>query len=256
MNLVEAIVLGVVQGLTEFLPVSSSGHLVLAQEFLKVNPPGAIVEIALHMGTLCSILVFYKMDLIDLLSGIFKGSEEELQTAGQIALATIPAVIGGLLLKDHLETLFSGTFYTGIFLCITGCILLLLKFREPNDNPILYRTSFMIGLAQMIAILPGISRSGMTITAAILLGISGVAAFRFSFLLAIPVIAGAGILSISDVQNLNSQHLMPLFFGCAAAAVTGYAALKLLYSLVIKHKIWQFSMYCWTIGIIGIYFGI
>ena len=256
LNLIEALALGVIQGLTEFLPVSSSGHLVLAQEFLMVNPPGVIVEIVLHIGTLCSIMVFYKMDLIDLLVGTFKGSADELQTVGQIALATLPAVIGGLLLKDHLKMFFSGSFYTGIFLCMTGCILFLLKFREPNDNPIHYRTSIMIGVAQMIAILPGISRSGMTITAAILLGISGSVAFRFSFLLAIPVIVGAGILSISDVQQLNSQLLLPLFFGCAAAAVTGYAALKLLYSLVIKHKMWQFSIYCWTIGIIGIYFGV
>ena len=256
MNIFDGLILGVIQGLTEFLPVSSSGHLVLAQELLNVNPPGALIEIVLHIGTFFSILVFYRVELWELITGFLNRQCEALSLVVNILIGTLPAVLGGLLLKPHLEVFFSGSFFTGIFLCITGCILFLQKSREPNDHPIHYRTALMIGLAQMIAILPGISRSGMTITAAILLGVSGAVAFRFSFLLALPVIAGAAILSLSDVQQIDQQLVLSLIPGCLVAAITGFAALKILYTLVIEQKMWRFSFYCWAIGLTGIYIGL
>ena len=170
MTIIDGIILGIIQGITEFLPISSSGHLVLAQEFLGINQPGNNFEVLVHMGTLASILVIFFSDIKSLLLSIRKNETQ--QFIYFIILGTIPAVLFGLGLKDTIDSFFDNTFVVGTALVFTGIILFTSKFFKQVEKSISYKISFTIGLAQALAIIPGISRSGMTISCALLLGLS------------------------------------------------------------------------------------
>lgn len=254
MDYLNLIILGIIQGLTEFLPVSSSGHLVFAQHFLNVQSRGTVLEVVLHFGTLTSIIIFYKNDIVKLIIDIFNRNEQALKFALFVIIGIIPAGIAGVFFKDFFISFFNDLLYTSCFLVFTGFILFLLKFMEHKSNSLSFKSSIMVGLIQALSIFPGISRSGMTISVAIFLGIEKEKAFKFSFFLAIPIILGASILEIPNIINFDNLQILPLFLGFLVSAISGFIALKLLFQLIIKNKFWMFSIYCFLIGTFGIYY--
>ncbi len=251
MDLINLIILGAIQGIAEFLPVSSSGHLVLAKKMLGINSPGTIIEVILHFGSLTAILAFYMNDIIDLIKSIIKFDSDAIKFSFFIIIGIIPAGIAGVFFKDFFTAFYNDAFYTSLFLIITGILLLLSKFMEHKQTTFRIKSVLMIGLIQAFSIFPGISRSGMTITTALFLGINRNDAFKFSFFLAIPIILGATILEIPHLYNLENSESISLFIGFLVSAITGYFALKLLYKIVINNTFWMFSFYCFFIGILG-----
>ena len=234
MTFFEAILLGIIQGLTEFLPISSSGHLVLFQSWLNISIEGNTFEVIVHIGTLGSILFVFWEDVYTILKNLTK-RETQFQV-GTLALATIPAVLVGFTLKDYFEILFDNTTSVSIALMVTGVILFISKFAKQNNSSITWKSGLLIGLAQAIAIIPGISRSGFTISAALLLGKNSREAARFSFLLAIPVITGAGLLTI-------------LLGGLLSSFIIGVFALQWLIQWLESGKYYWFGAYCMVIGL-------
>jgi len=203
MSYFDAIFLGILQGLTEFLPVSSSGHLVLAEHILHAKNPGVAFELVVHLGTLLSVLIYFRRRILTLLSSFFKKTETDTRRMNYLLLvATIPAVIAGVFFKDFFESAFSAPVMTSIFLMVTGLILLLTALVPKGDNVVTLWRAIFIGIGQAIAILPGISRSGSTISAGLFAGVNPVAAAEFSFLLSIPTIAGA---IVSMAQRLGHR---------------------------------------------------
>jgi undecaprenyl-diphosphatase len=253
MNTINSILLGIVQGLTEFLPISSSGHLVLGQYFLGFENPGILLEVVLHLGTLFSILLYYHRDIFDLLQGILKRDPESLQYTLMLLLATIPTVIGGLIFKNHLESLFLPNFIPYMLL-ITGGILLSTKYTSEVQKSMSFKIAILIGCAQVVAMIPGISRSGITISLALILGIHRDEAAKFSFFMAIPVILGAGILQFGNVGEISLQ-VWPLFLGFLSAFISGYMVINWLINLMSNEYYWKFSYYCFFVGLICIFIG-
>jgi undecaprenyl-diphosphatase len=255
MSIIEAIILGIVQGLTEFLPVSSSGHLEIGKAILgdKSLPEESLMfTVVVHFATALSTVVVYRNDIAGLLKGIFQFKvNEESIFAGKIILSMIPAVFIGLFFEKEIEQLFSGQLLlVGGMLAITGLLLFLADRAKNTDKPVSPLNAVIIGVAQAIAILPGISRSGATIATSVLLGIDRSKAARFSFLMVVPLILGkiakdmlGGDLSISTSQ---SPHLIA---GFIAAFVAGIFACKLMIALVKKSKLIFFSVYCFAVSI-------
>ncbi|PIU44881.1 MAG: undecaprenyl-diphosphate phosphatase [Ignavibacteriales bacterium CG07_land_8_20_14_0_80_59_12] len=265
MSILNSILLGILQGLTEFLPVSSSGHLVLAESLLGIRIRGDIAfEVFLHLGTLFSIVTLYRKELLLMTESVAHtiGSpftfaehyrkDEHLRLAWYIVLATIPAVVAGLLFEHQIEATFSDPKLVADMLLITGIILFLTRFARPRveGNPRAAR-SFLIGIGQAVAMLPGISRSGSTISAALYLGVGREEAARFSFLLAVPVIAGAALLKSKELyaSHTTLTDILPLLTGGVTAYVVGLAAIKLLLGVVRKGKLSWFAAYCIAVGI-------
>ena len=246
--------LGIIQGLTEFLPISSSGHLVLGQHFLGVENSGILLEVVLHLGTLLSILWYYHPDISDLLHGISKRNSESLHYMFMVVVATIPAVVVGILFKPQLESLFLPKFVPYMLL-ITGCILFTTKYASETQHSITLTIAILVGFAQVFAMLPGISRSGMTISLALFLGIQRADAAKFSFFMAIPVLMGAGILQLGDVSEMPLL-VWPLFLGFLSAFTSGYIVIKWLINLISNQHFWKFSYYCIFVGLICIFFGV
>lgn len=247
MTFIEAIILGIIQGLTEFLPISSSGHLVLFQSWLGITIEGNTFEVIVHIGTLGSILFVFWQDIHAIITGL-KQKETQRQI-GIIALATIPAVLVGFSLKDYFDLLFDNTKTVSIALTVTGIVLFLSKFAKQNHNQISWKSGLFIGLAQAIAIIPGISRSGFTISTALLLGINSRDAARFSFLLAIPVIAGAGLLTALDGMGGESLTVPIMLGGLLSSFIVGVFALKWLIKWLESGKYYWFGAYCLVLGI-------
>lgn len=250
MTVLHAMFLGLVQGLTEFLPISSSGHLVIAQHFLNVNDGGLFFEVLLHVATLTAVIVAYWEDLWELLKKPFQ-KYTYLLIAG-----TIPTGIIGLAFKDDFDVLFSSVQTVGYMLLVTGVILLFAEYVSrivfPSDKA-KYWQAILIGLAQGLAITPGISRSGTTIATGMLVGLKREEAARFSFLMSIPVILGAAILEGKDVvmtQHIDPSLFLPYLMGAITAAISGYFAIKLLLGILNKGKLYYFSIYCWIVGIL------
>lgn len=256
MNILEAIILGIIQGLTEFIPVSSSGHLLLAHSALGVTEAGLAFDVALHIGTLLALLLFFHKDIVHLALGIF-GKNESKKLAWLIVLATVPAVIGGYLLQDAAETTFRSEWLVSINL-ITVAILMLLaeryaKTRVQKDiSSINVKQALIVGSAQVVALIPGVSRSGSTITAGIFSGLDRVSATRFSFLLAIPITFGAilKVASDSSFQAQVSQEAGIFLVGILAAFASGLFAIKFLISYLGKHSLAVFAYYRIGLGLI------
>tara|TARA_S200000501_G_scaffold111109_1_gene104535 strand:+ start:3806 stop:4564 length:759 start_codon:yes stop_codon:yes gene_type:complete len=248
MTIVEAIILGIIQGLTEFLPISSSGHLVLSQVILGIQIPGNDFEVLLHIGTLCSILVVFNNDIKNILFTL--SSKETQRFILMIFVGTIPAVIIGLGFKDEIEKLFDNIIVVGFALLFTG-ITLISSFYFKNENKKNTITkACLIGIAQAIAIIPGISRSGITISFALLLGLDARQAAKFSFLLAIPVISGAGILMAIDLRDGFSLDMYNGISGLLSSFLVGVVALKWLLAWLEGGKFHYFGIYCFLIGIL------
>ena len=265
MNFGEALLLGIVQGLTEFLPISSSGHLVLGQTLLGIDQQDIFFEVMVHFGTLVAVVVAFRNDVLALLTAFMgairhprqwtKMSEDKnLAMIFYIMLATIPAVVVGLLLKDSIESIFSDPVLVCFMLLVTGFFLLTTLFVKPGSKALGTRNTLIMGCAQALAILPGISRSGSTISAGLLHKVSGDEAARFSFLLAIPAILGATLLEIGDVlhNGLTIYDLGVIAAGTLAAFLSGFIAIKSLLHIVRKGKLYWFAPYCFGIGILGL----
>ena len=248
MNILESIILGTIQGITEFLPISSSGHLIIFQSLLNVKQPGNDFEVLVHLGTLGSVIfVFYK-DIFDLIKNI--RSNDSQNYINMIILGTIPAVVVGLYFKSYFDFLFEGINNVAIALIFTGSVLISTYFIKRKDYKISFKMAFFIGVAQSIAIIPGISRSGMTISTAMLLGLSSKNAARFSFMLAIPAISGAGILTLIDFNGGFNLPTEVILTSLLSSFVVGIFSLKLLLNLLTVGKFHFFGLYCFVIGFI------
>jgi len=269
MELIDSFLLGLIQGLTEFLPISSSGHLVLGEALIGDNLDKSITfEVVVHFGTLCSIVIYYRKKLADMLTSLWQlvkspsqakelyERDDNVKLSGFILLSMIPALIVGLTLKDQIENIFLNPLMVSFMLLVTGTILYFTRFRMDFPNRIGYGNAFGIGLAQAFAILPGISRSGSTISLGLYLGVKREEVANFSFLMVIPVIAGAMLFEVKDMIELGIpfDDALGLIVGFFAAFISGYFALKYLILMLQNRGIHPFAWYCWAVGLIGLYY--
>ena len=250
MNYFQAVLLGLVQGLTEFLPVSSDGHLVLAEQLAGVRTPGVFVEVMLHVATLGSILVVYGKRFAALVVGVLRRDPSQLRYAGLMLIAMVPAGLVGILLRDLVSRTFDSLWVTGFGFWVTGTALWY-SSRAPAGN--LDRPSVLqalhIGAAQALAILPGVSRSGMTVSTGLWAGMSAVQAAEFSFLMAIPVIGGAGLLEARHAgADMGLVGVGPLAVAALVAFASGVWAIRLLVALLARGQFHRFAPYCFAIG--------
>lgn len=267
MEIIESFLLGLIQGLTEFLPVSSSGHLALGKALMDENLEKSVTfEVVVHFGTLCSIVVYYRQKLWEISRSLlrFLGRPSEAGKAvredpniilsGYILLSMIPAGLIGFTMKDQIEGLFSDPILVSFMLLITGTILFLTRFRTEFPNRLKLGNSFAIGVAQAFAILPGISRSGSTISLGLYLGINREQVANFSFLMVLPVIAGAMLLEVIEMVEMGVpvNTVMDLVIGFFTAFISGYYALKYLIILLRTKGIHPFAWYCWGLGIFSL----
>ncbi len=250
MNIIDIFILGILQGITEFLPVSSSGHLVLAQYMLGIESPGNTLEILFHIGTLFSVIYVFNKDIKSIVVSLNEKPTQKLVI--YIIIATIPAIIIGLIFKSHIINLFSSIVPVGYALLSTGTILTLsINFKNKNKS-LSYLYSFLIGLAQALAIIPGISRSGSTISMSMLLGIPPKEAARFSFLLSIPVIMGAGLLGFLELESYSLLTPKFIIAGILTSFIVGTLSLKILLKILEVGRFHFFGIYCVIAGIVAI----
>ena len=252
MSLFEAALLGFIQGITEFLPISSSGHLVIGSYFLGIFNDNILFEVFVHLGTLVAILYFYRFDIQDLLNGLKHKNKSSLEYVILLIVATLPAVLIGLLFNNSIKNLYN-IYWVSIFLFITGIMLLISKFSKQKSMKFSYFQAFIIGLFQALAILPGVSRSGMTIGIALLLGVNKNEASKFSFFMAIPIIIGAVLLETININSIQSINLTNLFVGFLTAGITGYFSIKWLITIINRFHFWKFSFYVWLVSFIIYY---
>ncbi|MEQ9408779.1 MAG: undecaprenyl-diphosphate phosphatase [Fuerstiella sp.] len=252
MDYLHAVILGLVQGVAEFLPISSSGHLVIADAVLReyggMSAPkeNATMEISLHFGTLLSILVVYRRDLLNLLS--------DRRLMLMICIATVPVGVVGLLLKSYVDAAFTKPILAGCALLVTAMVLLLGRHLQKPGRPLsemTFGSAVLIGLFQAVAIIPGISRSGSTIAAGMVSGLDRENAARFSFLIAIPAIGGASLVQMKDFvtgEESLSGSPWPLLLGTSVAFVVGIVALRWLIRLLAADRLHVFAIYCVIVG--------
>ncbi len=250
MNELEAFWLGLVQGLTEFLPVSSSGHLVMLQALLGIEQSGVLFEVAVHVATLVSVLVFYRRRVLELAAGVLRGRPEEWSYVAKLALATLPAVAAVLALGDFFEAQFESPAVAGGCLLVTGGILW--TTRSTLGSAVRaspgWWAALAIGCAQVLALLPGISRSGTTVAAALALGVAPAAAAEFSFLMSVAAIAGAALRELPALSRVAPEQLPPLLVGAVVAAVSGVLAIWLFVRLLRTGGFHRFAFYAWGAG--------
>ncbi len=257
MNYFDAILLGIIQGLTEILPISSSGHLVLAKHlpFINLKQPGILFELMVHFGTLLSIMVYFRKKIFCLLKSIFVTSDTaERKIIYYLIVGTIPAVIAALLFEDFFEEAFSSPIMTSIMLLVTGIILLLTRLARAKNLQLNMPRSLLIGIGQALAIMPGISRSGTTISTGLFIGIKPYEAAEFSFLLSIPAVLGAILFKIKSVLSLNAEILGPYMVGTVVAFLIGLFAVYILLDLIRRGKFIYFGIYCLIVGSFGLYY--
>lgn len=257
--IIKILILALLQGITEFLPVSSSGHLVLGGVVLGINTPGALLEIALHAGTLISIILFFRVPLLDLVRRAARNDANGRLYVAAIITGSIPAGVLYVGAGDYMEALFDQPTVAAAALCVTGLMLLtLLACKQDNGHITLYR-AFGVGLAQAAAMIPGISRSGATIVAGRHLGLSRKEAAEFSFFMAIPILSAATMFKIRDIVTMGeaSDTTVPLLLaGVIVAAGVGYVALGILMRVLTAGRFWAFGIYCLLAGIIALLAGV
>lgn len=241
MTLIQALILGLLQGLTEFLPVSSSGHLVIAQHFFNLLTPPVLFDVLLHLATALAIIIVLWRQLLSL----------DKKTIGFILLASLPAGIIGVLLNSSIETLFSSVKLVALALLVTALLLFLTRyfFSQAKSTRLTWKNTLLIGLFQALAIIPGLSRSGSTISAGIFAKLKPELIFNFSFLLALPAIFGAALLQLKDLNFAGSLLDLPLLIGFITAFISGLFSLKLLKKFVSQGKFSFFAYYCLALGL-------
>ncbi len=259
MTWIEAVILGIVQGLTEFLPVSSSGHIVLGEALLQTGSADNLAfTVVVHFATVLSTLIVFRKSIWKILSGLRPEWNYSSRFLTHILISMIPVAIAGLFFKDEVEALFQGrTMLVGFMLLITGSLLLLTSRAGKGKRKITTPGALLIGISQALAVIPGISRSGATISTALLLGVDREKAAEFSFLMVIPPILGIMLLDLKDIMELSAAgsagiSSTALFAGFLAAFLTGLAACSWMISIVKKGRISYFAYYCFAIGIIAI----
>ncbi|MCI5195309.1 MAG: undecaprenyl-diphosphatase UppP [Candidatus Electrothrix sp. AW5] len=276
MTLVQAIILGIVQGLTEFIPVSSSGHLVLVPHFLGwqfTKEQAFIFDVLVQWGTLLSVFIYFWQDLTtiarafvqgivqSIVQGIFQRKplvDPDAKMGWYLIVATVPAVVFGLLGKDLIEHAFASAKMTGYFLFLTAILLVVAELagqRSRSMKEITWLDSLLIGFSQVLALLPGVSRSGATIAGGMTRHLDRSAAARFSFLMSVPVMLGAGVLAFKDLAELPTLNdfLLPLLVGFLAALISGYIAIRWLIAYLSKHSLYLFAVYCTVLGLLVLF---
>ncbi len=258
MNTLEAIILGLIQGLTEFLPVSSSGHLEIGHAIFGIEGESNIIfDLVVHGATVLSTLVVFWKDIAELFKGVFKFKwNESTQYASKLLLSAVPVGLAGVFFQDEIEAFFSGNLLlVGSMLLITATLLAFAYYMRKGNRKITFLDALIIGFAQMLAVMPGISRSGSTIATGMLLGNDKSQLARFSFLMVIIPILGANFLKIvsGDVTSAGHIEVVPLIAGFVAAFVSGLLACKLMIGIVRKGKLIYFAAYCLVIGLIAIF---
>jgi undecaprenyl-diphosphatase len=258
-NIPQSIFLGIVQGLTEFLPISSSGHLVFFQSLLGLKEPLIFFDVMLHLGTLLSVVIYFRKDICEIVQGLGAVLKKRHKNPPQvklfllIVLASIPTGLMGILFKDWFESLFSKPKWVGGMLLITGLVLWLTRWAKKEGKPLEQMGWFdaiLIGIAQGIAIIPGISRSGATISAGLFCGLDRELSGKFSFLLSIPAILGATLLEYKKVDTASGVGTV--LIGAAMAFGVGILALTFLMKIIKMGKLFNFSYYCCGMGILMI----
>lgn len=261
MSAIEAIILGIVQGLTEFLPVSSSGHLELTNYILdtEIDPEKSLLmTTVLHFATASSTIVIFRKEIAQIFKGLFQFKwNTETQFSLKIVLSMIPAGLVGVLLEEEITSFFGGQIlFVGVMLLLTAGLLFLADKAKNTDKEVSFTSSIIVGISQAIAILPGISRSGATISTSVLLGIDREKAARFSFLMVVPLIFGKMAKDILQIMKEPAAHsdteFLPLGIGFVFAFFTGIIACKWMIALVKRSKLSYFSVYCLLIGIVAI----
>lgn len=258
MGVLEAIILGLVQGLTEFLPVSSSGHLEIGHALFGVEGQhNLLFDILVHGATVLSTLVVFRKDIVNIISGFFQFKwNEQTHYLFKILLSAVPVGVAGVLFEDQIEALFVGNLlWVGLALLVTASLLAFANFFRKGTRKISYFDALIIGFAQMIAVIPGISRSGSTIATGMILGNHNKELARFSFLMVIIPILGANFLKIVSGEMLSENHVdvLPMLAGFLAAFVAGLLACKWMVNIVSKGKLLYFAIYCVLIGTIAIF---
>jgi undecaprenyl-diphosphatase len=267
MNIIETIFLGIIQGLTEFLPISSSGHLVLFQHLLGFRKPELLLDCSLHFGTLVAICIYFRADLYRMIEqtgrfvGAFLFRRNRLPSEGisdytslalWVLVGSIPTACIGLLFRDFFEGLFASVTVVAVMLIFTGLILASTRIAAKGygrRNRVGLLASLAVGTAQGLAIIPGISRSGTTIACGLLFGLDRDLAGRFSFILSIPAIFGALVLQLFD-ETKGSVETVPLIVGAVVSTLVGLMSLKILMRLVRQGHLFYFAPYCWVLGIV------
>lgn len=254
-------IMGIIQGITEFIPVSSSGHLVIAQNLFGLQKPQIFFDIILHLGTLMAVIIYFRNDILEIIRSLIKPKTEGFKLFLLIITGTIPIFVLGYLMKGYFKLLFTTPIYSSIFLIITGTILFLTKFiktapdHEKDIQKFSFKDAVIIGISQALAIAPGLSRSGVTISAGIFRKINRKLCTKYSLLLSIPAILGAVFSEITEVQAISFEQLIMLLIGFISSFISGYLAIIVLVKCLEKAKFYVFSYYCWLIGIFSlIYF--
>jgi undecaprenyl-diphosphatase len=252
MDIIQAIFLGAVQGLTEFLPISSSGHLAIFQKIFNLKESPIFFDTIVHLGTLLAVIFYLRKEIVYILKTIRE--KETIKFIFLIIIATIPAVFAGLFLEDKIESIFSSMTLIGICFLITSIILFSTKFLakyEKSEKELKWYEALFVGIFQAFAILPGISRSGSTMAASIFVGLKKEDAFRFSFLLSIPVISGAFILQFTKQDFiLFGNNFLPNLLGFIVAIIFGLLSLKIIEKVLIRGKLHYFAIYTFVLGVL------
>lgn len=262
MNYLEAVLLGITQGLTEFLPISSSGHLEIGKAimgFEALGPKSLIVTIVLHLGTAFSTIVVFRKEIYEIVLDSFKLKKNENKLFSlKIFISMIPAILVGLFFKNKIENLFSmNLIFVGTMLLITAFLLFIADQTLKNKKEISYTSALILGIVQAVAILPGISRSGSTIAIAVLLGIDREKSARFSFLMVLPLIFGSMIKSFLDFgETLEVSNLSSLFIGFISSFLFGIIACRWMISIVKQSQLKYFGFYCIIVGGLTLFYGL
>ena len=244
--IVKAIILGIVQGLTEFLPISSSGHLAVLEKYFGISEP-VVLAVFLHFGTFISTLVFFSRPIARLAKGVFTGDKRSIEYLVYIGLGSIPIVVFALCFKQFIESTFKDPLLIALFLGFTGVVVILTRFAKHGARKISLFSALLIGLAQMLAVFPGVSRSGMTISAGLFKHIDPKEAFTFSFLLSLPAIFGANVLQAITIPRI--EHIPSIIVGTIVSFVFGLIALKILKNII--HRWFHLcGVYCLIISVI------
>ena len=253
MTYLEAALLGLVQGVTEFLPVSSSGHLALGQALLGIDPGDVTFEVIVHFGTLLAVVTVLRRRILELLVGLIRRDGAALVMVGLLFLGSIPAVVVGLTFKDTLTAVFASPFMVSVMLIVTGGVLFSTRGLSGERTVNSVGTGLIIGVAQAVAILPGISRSGMTIAAGLWCKVEAGEAATFSFLLAIPIIAGATAVKVGGLVagGSGTEPWSVLLVGAITAYASGVVSIRWMLSILARGELVRFAYYCWAIGLAG-----
>lgn len=263
MELLKAIILGAIQGLTEFLPVSSSGHLVIASEILDFQEQGVVFDVCLHLGTLFAVMIVFRKEIGAMIQApidyLVKGDRsKETVWAWRwdvyVILATLPAVVVGLFFKNSIESLFGDTLIAYYMLMVTGFIMLIARFLPQKDESLNWWRALLVGCAQACAILPGLSRSGSTIFMGMAIGVDREKIARFSFIMSIPAILGAAVLQAGDLfeHPPQGEQIIWLVSGAIASSIFGWFAIRLLLDIIKKNRLQWFGYYCLLLAATGL----